>query len=394
MGASAIFKVRMETPDNRIPPESPDLGNDAGLGGFATIARLYDFGFALMFWVSLALFGYGTASILLSKSTFVLGKFAFSTANLVGAPTSTKAIVLLSLGLGAVPAVIFLTSVRLSAPRRLLLVLLKLSSFIATVAAGTAYVIWARSGYEAPMVLMFSFFLSLSLFSVSCTSRLNESISGNQRSGRIVGLLTATCLTSFLVFVALPDLPGGSSAGYLANLTPLAGLNPLVGQKFGAAGSGFEIIAFSDPVCPVCKVVMPQVLNQAAKKSPIPFMLTWRQYPLAYHPHASEYSRLEIWAQKSGKFQFANDLITRPGQTYEDLLAHPEKLNLTHVQLVNILQGTSAIGEEVQKELLADQAEANKLGIIGTPFFIVIQPDRRPYWTAGGNIENVIESWK
>ncbi len=69
-----------------------------------------------------------------------------------------------------------------------------------------------------------------------------------------------------------------------------------------------------------------------------------------------------------------------------------KELGLSRSHLAAIMAGSSVDGSLINKELAGDESVANNLGITGTPFFVIEEAGRRPFYIAGGAILDFIKT--
>lgn len=140
----------------------------------------------------------------------------------------------------------------------------------------------------------------------------------------------------------------------------------------GDPNAPVTIVAFSDFTCPYCQQasgLMKSVL--ANYKGKVRYV--FKQLPLASHPHArlasayyvaaSKQSPEKAWALYDKLFS-GRDALMKKGESY--LVAAAAEVGLDIEQLA--LDAESA---EVDAILKQDKAEAERLGMQGTPYFLV-----------------------
>jgi protein-disulfide isomerase len=146
----------------------------------------------------------------------------------------------------------------------------------------------------------------------------------------------------------------------------------------GAKDALVTIVAFSDFQCPFCARVGPTI-DQLMEKYKDKLRVVWRNLPLAFHNHAKPAAIAAMAAHRQGKFWPMHDLLYRNQQnlTSEDIERHAKKIGLNMEKFK-----ASIADEKIAKQVEADMALADKVGVRGTPaFFIngVFHPGARPY---------------
>jgi protein-disulfide isomerase len=135
----------------------------------------------------------------------------------------------------------------------------------------------------------------------------------------------------------------------------------------GPAAAKVEIIEFSDFQCPYCERAYP-VVNQVLKTYGDKIRFVYRNYPLPSHPNARPAAEAAACAAEQGKFW----------EYHNRLFEHQDKLGDTdlkeHAAAVGLEMGrftTCVNTRKYQKDVDADIAAANEVGVTGTPAFFI-----------------------
>lgn len=134
----------------------------------------------------------------------------------------------------------------------------------------------------------------------------------------------------------------------------------------GPSSAPIEIVEFSDFQCPFCQGAFPtvtQVLNTYGDK----VRFTYRHYPLPNHPEARPAAEASACAAEQNKFwEFHDRLFTQGKLTGADLKQHAAALGLDTTQFNNCVDS-----RKFQKDVEADLAAGNSVGVNGTPAFFI-----------------------
>ena len=146
-------------------------------------------------------------------------------------------------------------------------------------------------------------------------------------------------------------------------------VDPGNGPSKGAARAPVQIVMFSDFQCPFCSRVEPTV-KQIEEKYAGKVRITWRNYPLPFHPNAMPAAEAAMAANEQGKFWPMHDKIFANQQsldraTYEK---YAQELGLNMSQFKAALDGG-----KFKPAIEADVKYANSLpgGGMGTPCFFI-----------------------
>ena len=141
-----------------------------------------------------------------------------------------------------------------------------------------------------------------------------------------------------------------------------------VGQRMGAADAKVTIVEFSDFECPFC-ARLEQRLHAILARDPSAFTLVYRHYPLAQHTHAREAALAAECAGAQGRFAAFHDA----------LFANQDSIGAASWGWFartaggvdsTALQRCMARGD-ADGRLAADRKAGDRLGVAGTPTFIV-----------------------
>jgi protein-disulfide isomerase len=147
----------------------------------------------------------------------------------------------------------------------------------------------------------------------------------------------------------------------------------------GPANAPITIIEFSDFQCPYCsrgRLAMEELLAMEKFKGKI--KLAFKNFPLDFHPQAQPAAIAALAAHKQGKFwEFHDELflnqsklnnIAKDDSKASDdyMVSIATKLGLDISKFRNDLKS-----KDILDQIKADQADASKAGVRGTPFFLV-----------------------
>jgi protein-disulfide isomerase len=135
----------------------------------------------------------------------------------------------------------------------------------------------------------------------------------------------------------------------------------------GAENAKVSIVEFSDFQCPYCSRVTP-TLARIQKEYAGQVKIAFKHLPLSMHPKAPAAHAAAEAAHRQGKFWEMHDLIF--GNQKEMTPAKYEEY-ATKIGLDLERFKKDAASPDVKKRVDADAAEAAKLGITGTPAFLV-----------------------
>ena len=134
----------------------------------------------------------------------------------------------------------------------------------------------------------------------------------------------------------------------------------------GPADAPVKLVEYADYECPYCQQIQPTVERLEAEfKGKLSFV--YKDFPLPMHPNAQKAAEASRCAQAQGKYWEFHDLLTSSKALDPAALkAHARTLKLDTAAFDKCLDG----GEKVAA-IKADQAEAQTLGLQGTPSFFI-----------------------
>lgn len=141
----------------------------------------------------------------------------------------------------------------------------------------------------------------------------------------------------------------------------------------GSGTTGVTLIEYGDFQCPVCATYYP-IVKQITEKYGDKITFQFRNFPLSeIHQNAVLAARAALAADKQGKFWEFHDILyenqnawsgsQNASSIFED---YAQKLSLNGDQFK-----TDMASSEVNAQIQADRTEAQKLGLTGTPTFIL-----------------------
>ena len=167
-------------------------------------------------------------------------------------------------------------------------------------------------------------------------------------------------------------LEKGAIAAAAPNRAPAVVAKPVFVAIEGAPIRGpvdapVTIVEFSDFQCPFCSRVHPTLLR-VLDEYPETVRLVFKHYPLAIHRNAPLAHRASMAADLQGRFWEMHDKIVANGRDLSRrmLVQHATDLDLDLAQFEHDLDS-----DELIKLLDRDIAEANRLGVTGTPTFYI-----------------------
>jgi protein-disulfide isomerase len=139
----------------------------------------------------------------------------------------------------------------------------------------------------------------------------------------------------------------------------------------GAANAPVTLVEYSDYQCPFCRrhfsTVMPELVKAYVDTGKVKYVM--REFPIqSIHPQALKASQAALCAGALGKYWEMHDLIfgNQRQIAVEHLKAHGQSLGLDSASFEDCLAGDSYV-----EQIRSDLAEGQKLGIRGTPSFLL-----------------------
>lgn len=130
-----------------------------------------------------------------------------------------------------------------------------------------------------------------------------------------------------------------------------------------------EIVLYSDFQCPYCAQFAPAIRQIEAKGiDGIKTTVRFKNFPLSIHPNAQLAHQAAMAAKEQGKFWEMHDLLFANQSRVQrvDLLGYAKKLGLNVTRFERDLDSP-----RIKQSIAADMAEANKLGVSGTPTYTI-----------------------
>ena len=172
----------------------------------------------------------------------------------------------------------------------------------------------------------------------------------------------------------------GLGGGYLlwgSSLPPVAaGAQPIQrvdvstddDPSIGPADAPVTVIEFSDFQCPYCQVWYQQVYQQLLASYPDKLRFVYRDLPLPMHPEAVPAAEAANCAGEQGAFWKYHDalFVQQYGLNRAAYEQYASDLGLDTQAFVTCLDS-----HRYQDEIQADADEATRIGITGTPSFVI-----------------------
>jgi protein-disulfide isomerase len=134
----------------------------------------------------------------------------------------------------------------------------------------------------------------------------------------------------------------------------------------GPAGAKVVITEFSDFQCPYCRQVQ-GTLKEVLKQHADDVRLEFKHLPLDGHPFAFTAARSAFCGGKQGAFwKFHDALFDSTSLTHQTVETISQNLGLNQTEFAACLES-----QESQAAIMADLQEARRLGLDGTPSFII-----------------------
>jgi protein-disulfide isomerase len=143
----------------------------------------------------------------------------------------------------------------------------------------------------------------------------------------------------------------------------------------GNPDASVVIVEFSDFQCPYCGVFARTVLPALEKQyiQPGRVLLAFRQYPLqAIHPFAANAAAAAVCAGIDGRFWELHDrLFQQQGRLQSDAVR-----SVAAAVGVDLARFDECLGSQGPRQVKSDLAEAQELGMSGTPSFLLGYQER------------------
>jgi protein-disulfide isomerase len=163
---------------------------------------------------------------------------------------------------------------------------------------------------------------------------------------------------------------GSTQSSAAANAAPIRRVDVSTDDdpSIGPADAPVTIIEFSDYQCPYCQVWYKQVYQQLLASYPNKIRFVYRDLPLPMHPEAIPAAEAAECADEQGAYwKYHDALFTQQNglnrAAYEQYAAD---LGLDTKAFVACLDS-----HRYQAEIQADASDATRVGISGTPSFVV-----------------------
>ncbi|MEZ5318851.1 MAG: thioredoxin domain-containing protein [Vicinamibacterales bacterium] len=166
-------------------------------------------------------------------------------------------------------------------------------------------------------------------------------------------------------FVGAPVVDEGGRPAVPTEAISIAGT-----PTFGDVGAAVVMIGYSDFRCPFCarfaSQVLPVLREEYVDTGRLRF--AFKHLPLSIHPFAGPAARVAECAARQGRFWAVHDaLFTLSGQPF-DLAAVTSTVQSVGVDSVAL---TGCLADDASEAVQRDQAEAARLGIASTPYFLI-----------------------
>lgn len=137
--------------------------------------------------------------------------------------------------------------------------------------------------------------------------------------------------------------------------------------ELGSPDAVVTVVEWADFECPFCKMMSP-VLEDLAKTYPSQVRVVFKFYPLQAHAHGEVAARAAVCAQRQGKFWEMYHKLFENQERLErhDLEGYAKDLGLDLAKFRGDF-GSKEVTERIEK----DKAQAEQLGLDGTPFIFV-----------------------
>jgi protein-disulfide isomerase len=173
-------------------------------------------------------------------------------------------------------------------------------------------------------------------------------------------------------WVRLPSTSTKSDSGQIENSdeveversrsAPVASGHP----QRGPDDAPVTIVEYSEFQCPYCRETE-QALHHTLIKYSDQVRLVYKDFPLSFHKHAMDAALAARCADEQGQFWAYHDALFASGQlSPADLKATASHLGLDRESFDSCLDD-----RKYERSVRADQAEGNRIGADGTPYFLI-----------------------
>ncbi len=155
---------------------------------------------------------------------------------------------------------------------------------------------------------------------------------------------------------------------HLKTLDEVVKINTEGRPSKGPANARITLVEYSDFQCPYCSKAVLQ-LDQVMKQHPNDLRLVFKQYPIALiHAQATLAAQASLAAHAQGKFWPMHDAMFANGQklTRENILNWAKLMQMDMPKFTKDLDSP-----QIKKAVAADVAEAEEIGVLGTPTVFV-----------------------
>lgn len=155
----------------------------------------------------------------------------------------------------------------------------------------------------------------------------------------------------------------------------------------GPANAPVTIVEWADFECGFCGRAVP-ILEEAQKVYPNQIRLVFKQFPLDGHPHSGQLAKFAIAAGLQGKFWEAHAALFAGRAGLADEAALRKLAAETKLDADRLLADMQA--PATAERVARDRAQADKLGLKGTPFIII---NSRRFDFEVFNLEEDLRDW-
>lgn len=156
----------------------------------------------------------------------------------------------------------------------------------------------------------------------------------------------------------------GVPAGKYLEMPVVGDNDPTIGSK----DAKVKLIVYSDYQCPYCKSFY-SIITKVAKEYGDRVLLTYKEYPLEFHPQAENAAMAALCAGKQGKFWEMGDLLFSNQDTWGKSEGKEGIKNISK-KISSLNQNdflTCLDNQEFQAQIDKDVEEAKSYGVSGTP---------------------------